>query len=137
MKLIGATMAIAALCAAGAAAQSQTTHHEGTEKIEIKDGKKITVSGCLERHPGGGYMVTNERGDLKYTLITDKDLAKHVGELVAVRGKAADRGDARVKIESKVGTTGSTDEARTELKGDLDLPYLGVDSVKTLAKSCR
>jgi hypothetical protein len=137
MKLIGATFAIAALCAAGAAAQTQTTHHEGTDKIEIKDGKKITVSGCLERNAGGGYMVTDENGSMKYALITDRDLSKRVGELVAVRGKAADRGDAKVRIESKVGTTGSTDEAKTEMKGDLDLPYLGVDSVKTLSKSCR
>jgi hypothetical protein len=62
---------------------------------------------------------------------------------VSVRGKAADRGDAKVKVESKVGTTGSgsstttTDAGKTELKGDLGLKYLGVDSVKKLSKSCK
>jgi len=137
MKLIGAAFAIAAMCAAGAAAQTQTTHEEDTKKIEIKDGKKVTVTGCLETNPAGGYMLLDETGDMKYALVTDRDLSKHVGERVAVRGKATDRGDARVKMESKVGTTGSTRDSKAELEGDLDLRLLGVDSVKRLAKSCR
>jgi predicted secreted protein len=137
MKLIGAAFAISAMCAAGVVAQTQTTHQEDTKKIEIKDGKKVTVTGCLETNPVGGYMLTDERGDMEYALVTDKDLSKHVGERVAVRGKATDRGDARVKMESKVGTTGTTSDSKAELKGDLDLRMLGVDSVKRLAKSCR
>ncbi len=137
MKLIGATFAIAALCAAGAAAQSQTNRQEDTQKIEIKDGKTVTVTGCLAPNPNGGYVITDSNGDVQYALVTDKNLDKHVGERVAIRGKATDRGDAKVKIESKVGTSGSTSEAKTELKGDLDLKFLGVDSVKRVAKSCR
>jgi hypothetical protein len=145
MKLICAAFGIAALCAAGAAAQTKEVQEHGKQKIEVTDGKKITVTGCLERNPGGGYMITNETGGMKYDLVTNKDLSNHIGHLVAVRGKATDRGDAKVKIESKVGTSGTTaderDEskakAKTELKGDLGLKYLGVDSVKMIAKSCR
>lgn len=137
MKLYGAAFAIAAMCAAGAAAQTQTTHSEDTQKIEIKDGKKVTITGCLEANPTGGYLLTDRAGDVKYALVTDKNLDKRIGERVEVRGKATDRGDAHVKIEQKVGTAGTTNEARTELKGDLDLRFLGVDSVKKLSGSCR
>jgi hypothetical protein len=137
MKLIGAAFGIAAMCSIGAVAQTQTTHESGTQKIEVKDGKKITISGCLARNPGGGYMLTDDTGGMKYALVTNKDLSKDLERRVSVRGKATDRGDAHVKIESKaessVGTTGSTED----LKGDLGLRYLGVDSVKVISKSCR
>jgi len=137
MKLIGAAFGIAAMCAMGAAAQTQTTHESGTQKIEVQDGKKITINGCLEPNPSGGYMLTTEDGAMKYALVTSKNLDKQLDHWVAVRGKATDRGDAKVKIESKhesaVGTTGST----AELSGNLDLKYLGVDSVKELSKHCR
>lgn len=138
MKLIGAAFGIAAMCAAGAAAQTRTIHEEGKQKVEVKDGKKVTVHGCLEKTRDGAYIVTNDEGGLKYELITEKNLSDDVGHLVEVRGKATDRGDAKVKIESK-GTSGSTATTTTdaELKGNLDLKYLGVDSVKKLSKSCR
>ena len=143
MKLMVSAFAIAAACAVGAAAQTQAIHEQGKEKIEVKDGKKITVHGCLERAADGSFIVTDDQGGLKYQLVTDKNLSDDVGRLVAVRGKATDRGDAKVKIESKVGTTGAsgatttTDGGKVEMKGNLDLKYLGVDSVKKLAKSCR
>ena len=138
MKLIGAAFGIAAMCAVGAAAQTRTIHEEGKQKIEVKDGKKVTVHGCLEQTRNGAYIVTNDEGGLKYELITDKNLSDDVGRFVEVRGKATDRGDAKVKVETK-GTSGSTATTTTdtELKGDLGLKYLGVDSVKKLSKSCR
>ena len=140
MKLICAAFGIAAMCAAGAGAQTKTVTDVGQHKIEVKDGKKITVTGCLDRNPGGGYMLTTKEGGMKYDLVTNKDLARHVGQRVAVRGKATDQGDAKLKIESKVGTTGDKDKtdasAKTEIKGDMGLKYLGVDSVKVLSKSC-
>ena len=144
MKLIGAALGFAAMCAIGANAQTQTTRSETKKKIEVKDGKQVTVSGCLERNPGGGYMLTSsESGGMKYALVTEEDLSKHVGERVEVKGKAADKGDAKVKIESKVATSGTADEKKekstttTNLEGDLGLRYLGVQSVKTTASSCR
>ena len=138
MKLICAAVGIAAMCAAGAAAQTETFHNNAKRSIEVKDGKKVTVSGCLERNPDGGYMLTNDSGGMKYELVTKKDLSKDIGRRVEVRGKATDRGDAKVKVESQVGTTGTTDDkAKTEMHGDLNLRYLGVDSVKRIARSCR
>ncbi len=97
------------------------------------------MTGCLERNPGGGYMLTNSEGGLKYTLGTKDDLSEHIGHRVLVKGKAADKGDGKVKIESTVGTTGSEKtESKTEVKGDdmAGMRYLGVKSVKMLDKSC-
>ena len=137
MKLIGAAFCLAALCALSAGAQTQTTTSKS--KITVKDGKEITVSGCLQRNPGGGYMVTDSTGGLKYSLVTDDDLAKHVGHRVEVTGKAADRGEGKVKIESKVGTSGGEKtEAKTEVKGDnmAGMRYLGMKSLKMISTSC-
>ena len=137
MKLISAGFCMAAMCAVGLSAQTSTT--ESKTKIEVKDGKNVTVNGCLERNPGGGYIITTTGGDLKYALVTDDDLSKHLGHRMEVKGKAADRGDGKVKIESTVGTSGGEKrEAKTELKGDMaGMQYLGVKSVKMLSSSCK
>ena len=143
MKLIGAAFGVAVLCAVGAGAQTQTTKTETKQKIEIKEGKEIKVVGCLEKSGAGGYMLTStESGRMKYALVTNDDLAKHVGHRVEVRGKATDKGDAKVTIETKVGTSGSAsaddtkDKTKTTLEGDLDLRYLGVKSIKMISTSC-
>src|SRR5690348_12530499 len=101
MKLFCAAIGVAALCAAGAHAQTMQTTEK--QKVEIKDGKDVTVSGCLERDPAGGFLLTSEEtGRMKYMLVTNDDLAKHVGHRVEVKGKATDKGDAKMKVESKV-----------------------------------
>jgi hypothetical protein len=137
MKLICATFGVAAMCAIGLSAQSGTTQTK--TKVEVKDGKSVKVSGCLERNPGGGYMLTNSEGNMKYALVTDDDLSKHLGHRIEVSGKAADKGDGKVKIDSKVGTSGSDKtETKTEVKGEdmAGLRYLGVKSVKMISASC-
>ncbi len=135
MKLMCAAFGIAAMCAVGVGAQTGTT--SGKTKIDVKDGTKVTIGGCLERNASGGYMLTDNAGGLKYILVTNKDLAKHVGHRMEVRGKATDRGDGKMTIESKVGTGGDKSETKTELKGDMPgMHYLGVDSVKMISKSC-
>src|SRR2546426_927969 len=136
MKRITAVFGIAAMCASGVAVQAQTTQEKETRTIEVKDGKKITVSGCLRRNPGGGYMLMDATGDLQYALATDKDLTSQLDQLVSIRGKATDRGAAKLKIESKVGNGENADTATTDIEGDLGLRYLGVDSVETIAPSC-
>jgi len=141
MKLICAALGIAAMCAGAAGAQTMQTTEKS--KVEVKGGKDVTVSGCLERNPDGGYLLTSAAtGDMKYALVTNEDLAKHVGQRVEVKGRATDRGDAKVKVEDKVkteGTTGRDKETTSthELKGDLPhMHYLGVKSVKVLSESC-
>jgi hypothetical protein len=133
MKLI-TTLGLAAVCAVGLNAQSGTSTTK--TKVEVKDGKEITVGGCLERNPAGGYMLTTTNGSMKYALVTDDDLSKHLGHRVEVKGKAADRGDGKVKIESKVGTGGDKSTAKTEAKGDDGMHYLGMKSLKMISASC-
>jgi hypothetical protein len=136
MKFISA-FGLAAMFAVGLGAQSGTTETKTKTKIDVKDGKEITVSGCLASNPSGGYMLTTARGEQKYALVTDDDLSKHIGHRMEIKGKAADRGDGKVTIES-TGTSGSDKtKVKTELKGDSpDMNYLGVKSVKMISKSC-
>src|SRR5258705_1388168 len=80
MKLIGAAFGIALMCSIGASAQTATTKVDGKQKVTVKDGKELTITGCVERNPGGGYMLTDSNtGGMKYALVTDDDLSKHVG----------------------------------------------------------
>jgi hypothetical protein len=137
MKLFCTAFGLAAICAVGLGAQSGTTETKTKTKIDVKDGKNITISGCLAANPGGGYMLTTTRGEQKYALVTDDDLSKHLGHRMEIKGKAADRGDGKVTIESTGTSGGDKTKVKTELKGDSpDMNYLGVKSVKMISKSC-
>jgi hypothetical protein len=142
-----AAIGLAAICAAGLAAQTQETQTTTKTKIEMKGGKDVTVIGCLERRPGGDYVLTSVRDNGRvehpqYALVTSQDLSKHVGERVEIRGKAVTNGDGKVSVESKTKTEvehGKDQETKTKTEGTsgaFDLPFLGVRSLKTLSSSC-
>jgi hypothetical protein len=135
MKLITA-FCLAACCAVGLGAQSSTTTTK--TKMDVKDGKEISVSGCLDRNPSGGYMLTTTEGSMKYAVVTDDDLSKHVGHRVELKGKAADRGDGKVKVETTTGKGDDKTTAKSEIKGsDMSgMKYLGLKSLKMISKSC-
>ena len=100
-RLTAAAIALAGLCAASLTAQTQETQTTTKTKIEIKGGKDVTVSGCLERRPGGDYVLTSvrDKGRLEYSryaLVTSQDLSEHVGERVEIKGKAVTNGDGKV-----------------------------------------
>ena len=146
MKLIGGALVLAALCSVALDGQEIKTTTKEKTKVEIKDGKDVKVVGCLARTIDGAYVLTNDVGDFKYTLITDENLSRRVGQRIEVKGIATDRGDAKVKIESKVGTTGEVggqkaDETKAtttrKLEGDLNLRYIGLRSIKKISDSCR
>jgi hypothetical protein len=133
-----ATIALLA-CAVGASAQSGTTERKEKTKVEIKGGKDVTMTGCLERSAGTtDWVLTDDIGRVKYAVVTDDDLSKYVNRRVEIKGRAADRGDARVKIEQKVeGTSGETSETKVETKGDSTaMSFLGLRSIKTVGSSC-
>ena len=136
MKLIISAFSLAAMCAVGLGAQSGTTTTK--TKVEVKDGKEIKVGGCLERNPSGGYLLTTTSGSMKYVVVTDDDLSKHVGHRVELKGTAADRGDGKVKIESTVGNGDDKAKSTTEIKGgDMSgMHYLGMKSLKMISASC-
>jgi hypothetical protein len=116
-------------------------------KVSVEDGKNITVTGCVQRDPDGGFLLTNVAGKDgargSYLLVADdEDLGKHLGHRVEVSGKAADQGKGKIAVETKneVKTTDGDKkktESKSEVKGDLaGLPYLGVKSVRTIATVC-
>jgi len=147
MKLIAAAFCLSAACAVGAAAQTQ--EQTSKSKISVKEGKDVTVTGCVEpMASGNGFMLT-EAADKSgrvhsYMLVSDDvDLSKHVGHRVEIKGKATDRGgDAKIKTESEMKTKVESGDAKevhgkSELKGDLSgLPFLGVKDVKMIAAAC-
>ena len=106
--------AAAAISAALAVAQPVLTN---TVKAAGKDGAT------------GSYILASLKGD------DDEfdDLKDHVGHRVEVKGKAADKGDGRIKVETDSGKT----ETKSEMKGDLSgLPFLGVKSMRMIASVC-
>ena len=146
MKLM-MTLCLTAFCAAGLSAQTRET--EIRSKVTVKDGKSVEVTGCVAPAVvGGGFVLTNvadKTGALHdYVLVSDDDgeLKKHVGHRVQLSGKVTDRGDAKVKIESKSKTKvehGDDKETKSEseIQGDVKgAPYLGVKSVKMIAATC-
>ena len=149
MKPIRTAAIAAALAACGfvavAAAQGDTK-----SKIEIKDGKQVTVTGCVAPSAGGkdaGYVLTHvadKKGALPdYTLVgkDNDDLEKHVGHRVEIEGLAADRG-GKVEIETKSKTNvehGKDQESHTKstIKGDMPgMTFLSVKSLRMLAAVC-
>src|SRR5438128_3989885 len=147
MKLIAAAICISAVCAVGLSPKA--AEHTTKSKISVKDGKEVTVTGCVAPTASGtSYMLTDAADKAgrvhSYMLVSDDvDLSKHVGHRVEIKGKATDRGDAKIKTESKTKTRVENGEdkethGKSELKGDLSgLPFLGVKDVKMIAAACR
>jgi hypothetical protein len=128
----------------GLGAQNSKTDTKST--VTVKDGKSVTVTGCVAPMRGGtGFMLTNvadKSGALhNYMLVSDDgDLARHVGHRVRIEGKVTDRGDAKVKIETKTKTKvedGDDKESTTKSEIEGTGPaYLGVHSLKMIAAVC-
>jgi hypothetical protein len=149
MTRIYLALAVTTLAVGPVAGQSATVKNE--TKIEVKDGKDVTLTGCVARHPdetgATAYQLTDVADKFSerhsYLLVGDTgDLEDHVGHLVEIKGKAADREHGKVKIQSKtkVDRDDAPDrktESTSEMKGDLvTLPLLGVKEVKMLRPTC-
>jgi hypothetical protein len=145
MKLIGAALGLS-LCIAGLSAQEIKTTTKEKTVFEVKDGRELKVTGCVARFEDAGYMLTNDVGDMKYVLVTKDNLAKYVGHRVEVRGLGTNTRDGKLVIEREVGTSGQIGDEKlddtktkqkTEVKGDVGFPYLGVKAVKKISDACR
>src|SRR4029078_12749983 len=102
--IIGTALALAT--SVGLAAQQSTTKTQ--TKVDVKDGKNVTVTGCVDRAASGpGFVLTRvESGGTPspfYALVgEDAALSNHVGHLVEIRGKATDVGDdGKVDVTTK------------------------------------
>src|SRR4029078_9233868 len=142
--IIGTALALAT--SVGLAAQQSTTKTQ--TKVDVEDGKNLTVTGCVARAPSGpGFVLTRvESGGTPspfYALVgEDAALSHHVGHLVEIRGKATDVGDEgkgemtkKTKVEREHGDDTPT-KAKTQIEGTTDVPFLGVKSVKMLRDTC-
>jgi len=149
MKTTALVLAIglATIGTAAVTAQSQGTKTTTTTKTEIKNGKDLTVTGCLEKGTGTDYVlnVTRQNGNKepsRYSLITKEDLSAHVGHRVEVHGKAVTDGHGTVSVESKVKTeVGNTAAQETKTKtegtsGVLETAFLSVTTIEPRSSSC-
>ena len=138
---------LAVACVGALSAQTQETKTTTKTKVEMKGGTSITVAGCLERRDNGDYMLTSIRDvrgtdPSRYALVTGDDLSKHVGERVRIEGKTVSPGDGTVTVKSETKTeveSGKDLETKSQTEGTtgtLDMPFLGVKSLKTLSSSC-
>jgi len=143
-RLLGCALVVAAMSVVGVNAQTEVKR---TTKVEVKGGKEITTTGCVDRMGDGRFSLTGVRGEVQYVLVGHENVAKHVGHRIQVSGKATDLGNAEVKTETKTSTKVDVENGpdehshrttTTEQKGDLaGVRYLSVDSVKMLADSCQ
>ncbi|HJY35402.1 MAG TPA: hypothetical protein VJ260_11140 [Vicinamibacterales bacterium] len=143
--ILGTTAALA--FTVGLAAQSSTTKTE--TKVDVKDGKDVTVTGCVEAsETGAGYVLTHVEprvGDplTMFTLVgQESSVGRHLGHLVEIKGKATNVGDdgkvevtTKTKVEREDGDDTVT-KSKSEIEGPAAPAYLGVRSVKTLRTSC-
>jgi len=141
--MLGSAFALA--CSVGLAAQSATVKSE--TKVDVKDGKDVTVTGCVARSASGtAFLLNNVEGkgvtSKSYILVGD-DLDGHLGHFIEIKGKASNIGDdAKVEVKTKTkverdDADDKTTETKTTMEGDLaGVPYLGVKSVKMIRSTC-
>jgi hypothetical protein len=142
MKRTTLACSLAMLTSVALGAQSSETTTK--TKIEVKDGKDVTVTGCVETGTMTGYVLTHvadNTGALhRYIIVSDdEDFSKHIGHRVQIEGKAADREHGKVEFKSETKTDGEDNALRSksESSGDLSaMPYLGVKHMKMIAASC-
>lgn len=139
MKLIASAFCLAALCSVGLIAQQSEVHSK--QKVEVKRGRHVDVMGCVAQG-ADGYVLNGVNGEegRRYVLIgkTD-DVSKHVGEYVEVTGKAADRGNSKVKVETKDRVDGHEQKSESHVEGTngtIDIPMLGVDHIRKVRGTC-
>lgn len=154
-SILASAVVIAGLSAAPLYAQTSQSKLKSETKVEVKDGKNVTLTGCVARHSGvTGYGLVDaedrdDHGDRDASrrdiiLVGDPDqLEGHVGQMVEIKGKLADSRDGKVEVKqrTKIDRENAPDAERkvhSEMKGDVDgFPVLGVKSLKVLRGSCR
>ena len=135
-----------AIAATVTTAQSQQTKTTTETKTEIKGGKDLTVTGCVER-VGNDYVLSGVKqdggkGPTRYALVTKQDLSNNIGHRVEVKGKAVTDGNGTVSVESKTKTeVGDAPDKKTTTKtagtnGVLDMPFLSVTTIESRSSSC-
>jgi hypothetical protein len=130
-----ACFAIAAAVTLGAQSSETTT----TTKIDVKNGKDVKVTGCIEAGPDGGYILTNvadKSGERhSYMLVSDSEnFSKVIHDRVEIEGTIGDSKDGKVEIKTETRVDGPARDTHSKVEGKA--PYLGVKHMKMIATSC-
>ena len=128
-------LAVAGAVLLGAQSSKTTTE----TKIDVKDGKDMTVTGCVAAGADGGYVLTDvasKRGGMhRYMLVSSSDdFSKAVGHRVRIEGKVGDRDHGKVEIKTETKVEGADKDTKSKIEGSG--PYLGVKHMKMVAGSC-
>jgi hypothetical protein len=149
MKQLLSGFVLAMFAAVTVGAQSGEVKRE--VEIDVKDGKDVKLTGCVERYPDATgatkfqlTKVADKEGRIHSYLLVDEedDLEEHIGHMVEVKGKAADQKDGRIEVKTKTRVErDDADDTKAEsthdVKGDLrGLPILDVDEVKMIRPTC-
>jgi|SRR5262245_25264802 hypothetical protein len=128
------TLAFTGIVSLGAQTSETTTK----TKIDVKDGKNVKVTGCVESAAGGSYVLTDvsdkHEALHRYFLVSDDDFSKVLGQRVEIEGTLADRKDGKVEIKTETKAEGAKD-THSKLEGTG--PYLGVKKMKRVEGTCR
>jgi hypothetical protein len=141
MKTLSLTSLLAIAAAAALGAQA-ATEIATTTNIQMRGGKGVTLRGCVEADPDGGYLLTHvvdkDGVSQRYVLVTTNAFfSTHVGQRVQVEGKLGDRTHGHVDVVTDTKTDGVNAHVETNARNDAAATrYLGPDHMKTLATSC-
>lgn len=137
MNMTAISTAIVLASAVSLGAQSSETTTKTT--IDVKDGRKVNVTGCVEAGLEGGYILTNvadKTGERhQYTLVSDnEDFSKVIHDRVEIEGTIADSRDGKVEIETETKVDGPARDTHSKVEGRA--AFLGVKHMKMIATSC-
>src|SRR5471032_396686 len=97
MTTLTACLALASAVTLGAQSSETTTK----TKIDVKNGKDVKVTGCIEAGSDGAYMLTNvadKTGERhSYVLVSDNEnFSRVLNNRVEIEGKIADSRNGNV-----------------------------------------
>ena len=136
MTTLTASLALASAVSVLGAQSSETVTKT---KIDVKDGRDVKVTGCIEAGSDGGYILTNvadKTGERhSYVLVSDSEnFSKVLHNRVEIDGKIGDsrNGKVEIKTETKVDGPARDTHSKVETKAG----YLGVKSMHSIASVC-
>ena len=135
MTTLTACLALASAVSVLAAQSSETVTKT---KIDVKDGKDVKVTGCIEAGTDGGYLLTNvadKTGERhSYVLVGSENFSKVLHNRVEIDGKIADSRDGKVEIKTETKVDGPAKD--THAKVEMKAAFLGVQKMRSIASVC-
>ena len=136
MTTLTASLALASAVSVLGAQSSETVTRT---KIDVKHGKDVKVTGCVEAGSDGGYILTNvadKTGERhSYMLVSDSEnFSKVLHDRVEIEGKIADSSKGKVEITTETKVDGPAKDTHSKTEGSA--PYLGVSHMRMIATSC-